>query len=208
MYIPRRFQVTETEAGQELMRAYPFATLVSAGADGVLVTHLPMHLSVAGEPGVLQAHMARANPHWQAFTGSTPAVCIFHGPHGYVSPRWYGDSEAVPTWDYVAVHAHGVPQVIEDPGELHTLLAEQIEPFEAHRARPWSLEESPPAIARRLSAIVGLRMTITRLEIKFKLSQDRPQEQRDTVIKELGASEHLGDQALARFMRAFYTGTS
>lgn len=186
------------------MRAYPFATLVSAEAGGPVVTHLPMHFSPGGQYGVLQAHMARANPHWQAFRSGAPAVCIFHGPHGYVSPRWYGDEEAVPTWDYAAVHAHGVPHAVEDPAELRALLGEQAGIFENHRPEPWSPDESPPAITRRLPGIVGLHMDITRLEIKFKLSQDRPQAQRESVIRELAGSKNPGDQALAAFMRDFY----
>jgi transcriptional regulator len=208
MYIPRRFRITETEAGQELMRAHPFAMLVSSGADRPAITHLPMHLSPGGEYGVLQAHMARGNPHWQTFTDGAPAVCVFHGPHAYVSPRWYADDEAVPTWDYATVHAHGVPYVIEAADELHAMLATQAGEFENHRAEPWTLEESPQAIARRLPGIVGLRMEITRLEIKFKISQDRTEIERERVMEALAASWNADDQALAAFMRAFYTGTS
>jgi len=113
MYIPEAFREDRLDVLHSLMREHSFATIVSSGEAGLMATHLPLLLDATrGPKGTIVGHMARANPHWQDFRGDVEALMIFQGPHGYVSPSWYTTPYAVPTWNYVAVHAYGRPRLI------------------------------------------------------------------------------------------------
>src|SRR5688572_2480299 len=115
MYVPKHFSESDPETLTGIVAAYGFATLVTDVDGAPSATHVPLLLEGNCAPGGrLVGHVARANPHWRSFDGRT-ALAIFHGPHGYVSPRWYATSPAVPTWNYAAVHAYGAPRVIDDP---------------------------------------------------------------------------------------------
>ena len=120
MYIPKSFQVTDPEVLAAFIRAHSFATLVSAVDGTPFATHLPLLL----DQGTLLGHVARANPHWQAFDGQREALAIFHGPHAYISPTWYATGPAVPTWNYAAVHVYGAPRLIE--GEALAALVDRL----------------------------------------------------------------------------------
>src|SRR5262249_30848142 len=158
---------------------YPFGTLIVPGTP-TDVTHLPFLLdSARGERGTLVAHVARANPIWRVFDGSLPVLAIFHGPHGYVSPAWYTSRNAVPTWNYVVVHVHGTPRLLETEDRRRKALEALVEVYEAGRPDPWSIDELPSATFSELSqAIVAFEIPIDRLEGKFKLSQNREHEDR------------------------------
>ncbi len=137
MYLPASFAVADSDRLAEVMRKFSFATLVTA-TDGVpFATHLPLlHRPQPGTLGVLVGHVARANPQWQHFTTEKESLAIFSGPHAYVSPSWYETELAVPTWNYIAVHAYGVPRVIEDEAWLEALLDEMVQRYEASRPQP------------------------------------------------------------------------
>jgi transcriptional regulator len=152
----------------------------------------------AGPKGHLLGHMARANPQWRDVRGE--ALVVFTGPHAYISPAWYEQEGTVPTWNYIAVHAYGTFQVVEEREPLLDLLRRSVQTYESPRPQPWSFNESAPHIDMLLKGIVGFRIEITRLEGKWKLSQNHPEERRRRVIGALEARTDDDSQAIARLM--------
>ncbi len=173
------FRQDDPDALRRQIRRAPFATLVSQGEQGLLATHLPLLLvPEESEHGTLYGHVARANPHWRALVDDGEALAIFQGPHGYVSPTWYPSKaehgKAVPTWNYIAVHARGEVDVFDDAERLRVLLDALGAVHERGRPEPWALDDAPrDYLEAMLRAIVGLRLPIRRLEGTWKLSQNR-----------------------------------
>lgn len=175
MYVPRHFQVEDVARCHALMRAESFALLVTIGEDGApFATHLPVLLDADRGPlGTLRAHVARANPQQAHLGTGRPALVVFQGPHAYVSPSWYASHPSVPTWNYVAVHAYGVPGVLEGAA-ARSLLADLVSTYEAGRQPPWRMDALAPAyVDGMLRGIVAFEIPIDRLEGKVKLSQNR-----------------------------------
>ncbi len=204
MYLPPAFREDRIEVLHRLVRETVFATLVSATPEGgVEVTHLPLLLDPEPAPfGTLLGHLARANPHVEALRRAREAVAIFLGPEAYVSPSLYPSKRehgrVVPTWNYVAVHATGTPELVEEPAALLRLVERLTDEKERTRAEPWAVADAPaPFIAGQLEGIVGLRLRLTRLEGKLKLSQNRPAADRAGVLAGLGNSPRAGDRAVA-----------
>jgi transcriptional regulator len=170
-------------------------------------SHLPFLLDQdRGPKGTLLAHMARANPQWREFRRLTErggeALVAFQGPHAYVSPTWYGPGEAVPTWNYVAVHAYGTPRVIDDPPEVRGLLERLVRQQESGFEAPWSLERAEEAyITRMLRGIVAFQIPIARLEAKAKLNQNRTPDQRRGAAAALESGTGVFDRQVAALMR-------
>lgn len=197
LYIPPHFAAADPDRLFEFVRRHAFATMISGGHDGMQVSHIPLvaERDEAGRVRLL-GHVARANTHWQSLEGGGEVLAIFHGPHGYVSPGWYRQLPAVPTWNYAVVHARGRATLM-DEAELHELLLRLSTIYEEGRPRPWKLSEQPADfVASLLKAIVGFAIDVERIEGKFKLSQNRPLEI-PRVIGELEREE----PALAAFMR-------
>jgi transcriptional regulator len=144
--------------------------------------------------------MARANPQWQHFANGQEVLTVFHGPHSYISPSWYETELAVPTWNYVAVHAYGSPQLIEDETELQTLLQETIDTYEASFPISWKGDLPEDFRAKLIKAIVGFEIPISRIEGKFKLGQNRSPEDLQGVFQALSNSTSENDQELAKIM--------
>lgn len=203
MYVPKSFEVTDPDKLVEVMRRFSFATLITT-ADGVpFATHLPvLHQPQPGTAGVLVGHVARANPQWQHFANQAESLAIFSGPHAYVSPSWYATELAVPTWNYIAVHAYGVPRVIEDEAWLESLLDEMVQRYESARLQPWPNQLPDDFRRNLLKSIVGFEMPITRIEGKFKLSQNRPEQDQANVVRELSSSANPEARAVADWMQA------
>ena len=203
MYIPEAFGEEDRSTLIAFMRAQSFAILVSVRGDGSLwASHLPLLVTERGESLVLLGHVARANEHWKAL-GATESLAIFTGPHAYVSPSLYEAAESVPTWNYVAVHAYGVPRVLaadaaDGPERLLEAMMESYEP--AYR-RQW---DGLPAgyKARMLRSIVGFEMPVTRLEGKSKLSQNRSRADQERVAQALLGSPDPSAHAVGRLMEA------
>lgn len=167
------------------MRANPFSILVSQSEDGPFATHLPVVIREHGEQLLIRGHVAKANPHWKYLEQQSTCLTIFHGPHAYISPVNYTTRETVPTWNYGAVHVYGNARVFSQPGELLGVLHELIPMFEAPFADQWaSLSEAYRS--RMLSHIVGFEIAVTRIEAKFKLSQNRTREEQQNVMDSLG----------------------
>ena len=186
MYLPAHFEESRSEVLHALMRAHPFATLMTQDSDGLEANHLPLHFTAETGPcGTLQGHVARANPLWRQ-AADQEVLVIFHGPQAYVTPSWYPTKrehgKAVPTWNYAVVHVRGRLRVIDDPVWLRQQLDTLVASHEAGFAEPWLIDDAPPGyIDTMLAAIVGIEITITRLSGKWKTSQNQPQANRAGV---------------------------
>ncbi|HEV2486465.1 MAG TPA: FMN-binding negative transcriptional regulator [Terracidiphilus sp.] len=202
MYTPKFNQVSDRALLIEAMRAYSFAILFgpqagSASDGSPVATHLPLVVKDEGEHGLLEGHFARANPHWKSLAGQETLV-VFSGPHSYISPTLYVEPLSVPTWNYIAVHAHGTLSLVEDDLGKDTLLAGLINAHEPAYAERW--RAMPEGFRRSmLAGIVGFRIPIACIEGKFKLSQNRPEADRRNVQVAHAAGDPE-QQALAAWM--------
>jgi transcriptional regulator len=200
VYIPAAFAVTESDKLHEFIRRYSFAVLTSHGEGSLFASHLPLLLDVDSKnrpSGRLLGHMARANPQWRA---EGEVMAVFSGPHAYVSPSWYEEEGTVPTWNYVAVHAYGTFHVVEDRDGVLDILRRSVRSYEGPRPAPWIFDETEAHVEKMLRAIVGFRIDITRLEGKWKLSQNHSVERRRRVQRALEAQGDEGSRAVAELM--------
>ena len=196
LYMPPHFRNEDRGEVVEFMRAHAFATLISGGDAAIAVSHVPLLVEENGGKVLLRGHVARANPQWEGLEGRD-VLAVFHGPHAYVSPTWYVNHPAVPTWNYAVVHAQGKAR-LTDADELHEIVTELSGKYEAGNNPPWRFSEQPEAYASSmLGMIVGFEVEVERLEAKFKLSQNRPADA-PRVIERL---EAVGERELAALMR-------
>ncbi len=190
MYIPATFKETRLEVMHALIEASPLGLLISNGRSGLLASPLPFMIyreEGVGKFGTLRAHLARANPHWKDLTGELECLIVFQGEQGYVTPSWYpskaATQQAVPTWNYATVHAWGQAKVIEDAAWLRRQLDEMTHFHEQERAPKWAVDDAPSAyIETQMKAIVGIEIPVTRIEGKWKMSQNRGEADRLGVI--------------------------
>ena len=204
LYVPAHFTEHDRTAIARLLHDYPFATLITPATPEPLLSHLPLiHVADREPHGTLLGHFARANPHARAAAGAE-SIALFHGPHAYVSPSWYAEpASAVPTWNYAVVHAHGAIELAGNDAETRAILDTMIHRFEAQRARPWQLGLAPAALRAMVGAIVGFRIRIRRTDAKFKLSQNRPPEDRRRVAAALDGEGYADASATAAWMRTY-----
>lgn len=182
MYLPTQFRERDTEALLQIIRAYPFATVVTQGKERPFVNHLPVIVEVRGRGEVvLLGHMAKSNPQWRQFV-EQDALVIFNGPHAYITPQWYKDPMNVPTWNYAVVHASGKAVPIESPEGIERILKMSVEQFERHELKPWQYDLPEKFKAELMKAIVGFEIAVSLLEGKFKMSQNRSTEDRAGVL--------------------------
>ena len=200
MYLPEYFEETSPERISALIERYPLGTLITA-PDGIpYASHLPFLLEGgAGPEGKLIGHMARANPQWRHFSSGAEVLAVFRGPHAYVSPSWYA-SPGVPTWNYAVVHVRGRPAIIEGEAELAGLLERLTRVHESLEPNPWKPSLAGERRARLLGAIVGFAIEITSVQAKFKLSQNRPPEDRRRVARALRESGSQADVLVGELM--------
>jgi len=200
MYIPPLFAESDLTTLHDAMERYPFATLVSNHNGHLEASHLPFLIDRnAGPNGTLLGHMARANLQWRD-AANQEVLTIFSGPHAYISPSWYEAPQVVPTWNYVAVHAYGNLELIDNPTEVESLLHRTIRLFEANQPAPWQMNGPAEFVERLSRQIVAFRVPIGRLEGKWKLSQNRPAEQRERVIVKLAQQADENSLAIAKLM--------
>jgi len=199
MYTPPYNRMENRAEIVDLMRAHNFCLLVTGAGGELHGSHLPCLVDERGDRMVIELHMAKANPQWQQFFDDEVLV-VFSGPHAYVSPRWYARAPAVPTWNYAAVHAYGTVAVVDDRQAKH---AAQRRLVAAHDP-DWLAEFDGLAqdyLDPMLSAIVVFEVAVTRLDARWKLSQNRGRREQDLVIENLARGAAAGDQALAALMR-------
>jgi transcriptional regulator len=200
VYIPEHFRVQDYATAMAFMRANPFAILVSSTDDGPFASHVPVAIREIGDQVIIRGHVAKANLHWRHLEHQPRCLMIFHGPHAYVSVSNYPAHENVPTWNYGVVHVYGNARVFSTPEELLGMLHELIPMFDPAYAEQWaSLSEDYRS--RMLSHIVGFEITVTDIEAKFKLSQNRTREEQANVIASLERAADSTVSGVARLMR-------
>jgi transcriptional regulator len=178
MYIRQDHRLDNLDAQFSLIEEHALGAWVVQGEDGLVANHIPFLLDrTRGPHGTLIGHVARANPVWKSLATAASSIVMFQGPQSYITPNWYpGKAEhgkVVPTWDYAAVHAHGVARVVEDRDWLMDMLARLTNAQEAPQPAPWRVADAPADyIDKLLRAIVGIEIPIARLEGKLKASQD------------------------------------
>lgn len=200
MYIPEHFRVRDHSDAVAFMRANPFTIMISCTNEGPFATHLPLVIREDGDRLTLRGHVAKANPHWRHLEQQPNCLAIFHGPHSYISPTSYNTCEAVPTWNYGTVHVYGNARVFAGPEELLGVLHELIPMFEPAYADQWA-GLSQTYRDRMLSHIVGFEITVTKIEAKFKLSQNRTRDEQQKVIDSLGHDADTAVSGIATLMR-------
>ena len=207
MYRPAAFREENTDKLIAFMKANSFATLVSTVEGIPYASHIPLVVTKQGDAVKLTGHLAKQNPQWQAFAAAE-SLAVFTGAHAYISPTLYEKRENVPTWNYIAVHAYGIPEIItlaDSPQRMDTMIGEMVNTYEATYQSQWrSLSDSYRT--GMMSGIVGFEMTVTRLEGKFKLSQNRSQTDRQTVSDELLQSSDLAARVVGEEMKLRETG--
>lgn len=200
MYQPSAFREERLETLHQLIRAHPLATLITAGAGGLIANFVPFILGDTGEKGTLRAHIAKANDQVDALKAGADTLVVFHGPEAYITPSWYVSKKqhgrVVPTWNYAVVQVRGTPRVIDDPAWLRTQIGALTEEQENHRSEPWSVTDAPePFIEGQLRAIIGVEIPILTIEGKWKVSQNRSTADRQGVYRGLQDEEGSGEIA-------------
>lgn len=209
MYEPSHFKVEDREALHGVIRTNPLATLVTAGAGGLLANPVPFVLHPdLGEQGVLRAHLARPNPQWRAIAEGAETLVIFTGVERYITPAWYAAKQehgkVVPTWNYVTVQVRGPARAIEDSDWLMAQLESLTHQQEAPRAEPWAVTDAPaPFIAAQTRGIVGIEVEIVSIIGKFKLSQNRQEADKLGVLNGLSADPESESQAMAGLVKDY-----
>jgi transcriptional regulator len=193
MYSPEQFAEHRLPALHQAIAACGLANLVTTGADGIIASPVPLILDPnAGTHGTLFGHLARANPQWRTSDTGIEALAIFMGPDAYISPSYYQTKretgKVVPTWNYVTIHAYGTIEFSDDTDELLEAVTRLTVRHESKRATPWAVSDAPPAFTQaQLKGIVAFRLPITRLQGKWKMSQNRSAADREGVASGLRA---------------------
>ncbi|WP_039884365.1 FMN-binding negative transcriptional regulator [Achromobacter piechaudii] len=200
MYLPTAFREDDLAVQHDFIRAHPLGVVMTSGEGGLMANHIPCLLYPEGDHGVLRLHIARANPQLRQLAAGQECLIAFHGAQAYITPSWYATKaethKVVPTWNFVAVHAWGTPIIQDDPGWLRAQLDALTASQEKARAQPWSVDEAPADfIAAQMRAIVGVEIPISRIEGKWKVSQNRTPADRQGVAQ--GLASEAGDAVMA-----------
>jgi transcriptional regulator len=201
MYQPPHFREDRLEVQHALIRSHPLGLLVTFGSTGLVANPVPFWLDAAATPlGSLKAHLSRANPQWRDYDPAQEALVVFQGPEAYITPSWYAAKQetgkVVPTWNYAIVQAYGRMRVIDDPAWLREQIGHMTDDRESTRPEPWAVGDAPESfVAAQLKGIVGVEIEISRIEGKWKVSQNRSDADRKGVAEGLRES---ADDALLR----------
>jgi transcriptional regulator len=191
MYQPPHFREDDRSVQHALIRAHPLGLLITAGAAGIVANPVPFLLDEEGGPkGTLRAHVARANAQWREIGDGAPVLVVFQGAESYVTPSWYRTKaetgKVVPTWNYAIVQARGDARIVDDPAWLHSQIDALTAQQEGRRQQPWQVGDAPePFIAAQLKGIIGIEIAVTAIEGKWKVSQNRPEADREGVARGL-----------------------
>jgi transcriptional regulator len=206
MYLPQHFEAFDPALHQALIKAHPLGAWISCSNNELTVNHIPFLLDPSrGEHGTLIGHVARANPIWKTFSKEIASIVVFQGPQAYISPSWMPTKQAngkmVPTWNYAVVHAHGWPQVIEEPDKIRSIVSTLTDMHEAGQAAPWALSDAPADyIEAMLRAIIGIEIPLSKLVGKWKVSQNRSTPDKQGVVAGLNA---VGEMPMADLVGRF-----
>lgn len=200
MYIPKHFEEKDKAKLVGFMKEYNFATMVNQAKKRYWATHIPFLVFEKGDDIILRAHMAKANPQWANFRDDDEVLVIFQEPHSYISPTLYENKVSVPTWNYIAVHAYGVPVILPSDEEKIALMLETFDAFESKFKHQW--DTLPEDYKNELLAgIVAFEIKVSGLEGKFKLSQNRTEGDRGRIIDKLSGNEDTVKSDIAKFMK-------
>ena len=210
MYIPTHFSEERLDILHQLIQAHPLGTLVTLEQDGMNANHLPFEIAApsADAPfGTLRAHIARGNPLWKNLDSTKEVLVVFQGPQAYITPSWYEEKKlsgkVVPTYNYAAVHAHGSLRVVDDAQWLLGLLHRLTDQHESKRASPWQVSDAPEDyLQKMLTAIIGIEIPLSRLSGKWKVSQNRPQQDRLNIAAGLREEDDQNKAAMAALVLA------
>jgi transcriptional regulator len=208
LYNPPAFKETDLASLQAQIAASGLTTLITVGADGPIVSNLPIILEQGTGPyGAIAGHLARGNPQWRESDFTKPALALFMGADAYVSPGWYPSKQehgkVVPTWNYSMIVARGRLEIFEDADALRAQVETLTKRFEARFENPWEVSDAPEDfVARQIKGIVGVRLHIESIEGKAKLSQNRTLPDQEGVLAGLSPSSSPADREVAKAMRA------
>ena len=191
MYTPPHFRAESPELIREIVADHPFSALITPSSEGLKITHLPvLYDADRGANGTVRAHMAKANPHWRAFQKEAESIVLVMGPHAYISSTWYEPDTGVSTWNYAAIHLYGAPSILSREDSI-SFLEDLVTAFEPDGA--YNMDEGRKAMERQVDGIVAFEMEVTRIEAKFKMSQNKSASDRQKVIEMLsqGSLENL-----------------
>jgi len=199
MYSPPYNHVEDRRELVDFMRANSFAVLVTATGGAPMASHLPVTISDSKAGLVIHSHMAKPNPQWQEFFDDEVLV-VFTGPHAYVSPRWYEAKERVPTWNYTAVHAYGKVRVVTEAADKHAAQRQLVEALDPEWLPQFDALRTA-YVSQMLDGIVTFEVAVTRLETRWKLSQNRGRREQELIAVELDKSDDPSLRALAALTR-------
>lgn len=194
MHIPSKFKQKDESQLKEVIREYPFATLITQSESGIEATHFPVILNSVEGKDIIQAHIAKANKIWEMVKEGSEILLIFNGPNCYISPNYYPtkkeSGKAVPTWNYVVVHVKGRISFVHDEKWIYNMIDSLTSIHESNQEIPWSITDAPDAfIKKMLPAIVGIEISIDSIEGQWKLSQNQPEVNKFGVVKGLESHE-------------------
>jgi len=208
MYQPPHFREDRLEVQHALIKAHPLGILVTFGSTGLIANPIPFVVEpAASRLGTLKAHLSRANSQWRDYDPAQEALVVFQGPEAYITPSWYAakreHGKVVPTWNYAIVQAYGRMTVRDDPDWLREQITAMTGLQEAARPEPWAVNDAPePFVAAQLKGIVGVEIEITRIEGKWKVSQNRSEADRMGVMAGLQQSDDDASQRMAALVEA------
>jgi transcriptional regulator len=197
VYTPAHFDETRPELLHQLVRDHPLGLLITQGENGLDANPIPFLLDTEdGRPGVLRAHVARANPVWREARADVETLVVFQGPQTYITPNWYPvkaeTGKVVPTWNYITVQARGKLVVRDDTAWVHQLVTRLTQRHEATQLKPWAVTDAPaPFVDTMLGAIVGIEIVLTELIGKWKVSQNR------SAADRAGVQQGLAERGVA-----------
>lgn len=197
MYIPSHFRNTDISEVKSFIQQNGFGILINVADGKPMATHIPLELSENGDR--LTGHVSKGNPQWKHFEPDGDALCIFTGPHAYVSASWY-NHENVSTWNYIAIHVYGKMRIIEGQ-ELYESLKHLLDKYEKKSARPVSIEKmSGEFVKSSLRGLIGFEIVISEIQASYKLSQNRDDESYHNVVRELNNSDDTNAKQIAAIM--------
>jgi transcriptional regulator len=206
MYLPSQFREDRPQVLRAFIARHPLGTLVATTSEGLIANHVPMLWRASGDtPGILEGHVAKANPIWKNLPAGAPVLVIFMGSTHYLTPAWYPakqvDGKVVPTWNYSVVHAHGAIRFFESPEKALVTVRHLTEHQEAARRDPWAVTDAPREyLDSMLRRIIPFEIAVTRLQGKFKASQHRPHDERAAVAAAL-RQEGLDEASIEELVR-------
>lgn len=206
MYLPKAFAETRPDVIQQVVRTNPLGTIVIMTPDGLVANHIPFVLKPEPGPyGTLQSHVAKGNRMWKDADPNVDVLVVFQGPDAYITPSWYATKretgQAVPTWNYMVVHAYGPMCIHHDRDWLLAHVEDLTVEHESSRPEPWRVDDAPPEFTEKLlRGIVGIEIPITRLIAKSKLGQNRPVEDQQGVAEGLRAEPREAARKMADFL--------